>query len=203
MRHNEVRNLLASCCSYAGFKGVECEPSFLPLSEAQKKSGFFDKRTAITDDGARADLSALGFWTDMGKTFFDVRVFNPNAPTYQSKTPKALYQQHELEKKREYNQRTIEVEKATFTPLVFSTFGGAGPECTMALKRLAEQIADRRHQCLSSIMGWLRTRLCFSLLRSSINCLRGSRVSPKHPPGLEFLNFEIGEAGGHFQSFSD
>ena len=32
-----------------------------------------------------------------------------------------IYRQHETEKKRQYASRVLEVEQATFTPLVFST----------------------------------------------------------------------------------
>ena len=35
-----------------------------------------------------------------------------------------IYRQHATEKKRQYANRILEVEQATFTPLVFSTIGG-------------------------------------------------------------------------------
>ena len=40
-----------------------------------------------------------------------------------------IYRQHETEKKRQYASRVLEVEQATFTPLVFSTTGGMAAEC--------------------------------------------------------------------------
>ena len=39
-----------------------------------------------------------------------------------------IYRQHETEKKRQYASRVLEVEQATFTPLVFSTTGGMAAE---------------------------------------------------------------------------
>ena len=36
---------------------------------------------------------------------------------------------HEQEKKRNYNRRIMNIENGTFTPLVFSVFGGMGKEC--------------------------------------------------------------------------
>ena len=57
--------------------------------------------------------------------------FNPNAPSYRFQDLHHLYQRHEQEKKREYNQRVLEVEDGVFTPLVFSTSGGIERESTM------------------------------------------------------------------------
>ena len=54
----------------------------------------------------------------MDKTFFDVRVFHPGADSNRGDLKK-VYKKHESAKKRAYNERIIQVEKATFTPLVF------------------------------------------------------------------------------------
>ena len=47
-----------------------------------------------------------------------------------------------------YNQRVIKVEKATFTPLVFTTTGGMGEECAAFLKLtyIAEKISMKTGQ---------------------------------------------------------
>ena len=52
-----------------------------------------------------------------------------------------IYRQHETEKKRQYASRVLEVEQATFTPLVFSTTGGMAAECKRHHSRLAELLA--------------------------------------------------------------
>ena len=75
---------------------------------------------------ARLDISARGLWSALDKTFLDVRVFHPGADSNTGKLSK-VYKKHEAEKKRVYNERVIQVEKATFTPLVFSTTGGMAP----------------------------------------------------------------------------
>ena len=72
---------------------------------------------------------------------------------------------------------SIEVEHGSFTPLVFSTTGGMGRQSTIFYSRLASLLARKRHQPYSTTMGWLRCHLSFSLLRSSILCIRGSRSS--------------------------
>ena len=54
-------------------------------------------------------------------------------------------------------------------------------EATIFYKRLASCLATKWDQPYSSTMSWLRCRLTFSLLRSAIQCLRGSRSSIGHP----------------------
>ena len=68
-----------------------------------------------------------------------------------------------------------EVERAAFTPLVFSAAGGASKLTTTFLKRLASLLAERLNEPYCVAMAWLRARLSFSLLRSAIACLRSSR----------------------------
>ena len=82
-------------------------------------------------------VSARGFWTPLDKTYTDIRVFHPQAPSNASKTITQMYHHHETSKKREYNARVIQVEKGTCTPLVFSTTGGMGVEADLFFKRLA------------------------------------------------------------------
>ena len=67
----------------------------------------------------------------------DVRVVHPNSASYVGKKIEKIYELHEKEKKSKYNRRVIQVEKATFTPLVFTTSGGMAPECMQFHKRVA------------------------------------------------------------------
>ena len=59
---------------------------------------------------------------------FDVRVFNPHAPSNRNTNLTSCYRKHERLKKNAYEQRVREVEHASFTPLVFSATGGLGNE---------------------------------------------------------------------------
>ena len=54
--------------------------------------------------------------------------------------PDQIFRQHETEKKQ-YASRVLEVEQATFTPLVFSTTGGMAVERKRYHSRLAELVA--------------------------------------------------------------
>ena len=84
------------------------------------------------------------------------------SPTYQN------------EKKRMYASRGMEVEQATFTPLVITTAGGMAPECQVYHKRPAELPLAKKVEDYSTTMSWIRTRISFAILRTSLLCLRGS-----------------------------
>ena len=71
--------------------------------------------------------------------------------------------------------RQQEVEHGTFTPLVFSSSGGAGLAASAFLKRLASLLSQKMGSSYSSTIGWLRSKVSFALLRCSILCLRGCR----------------------------
>ena len=120
--------------------------------------------------------------TATAECIFDVKVFNPCAPSCRGTRLEACYRRHEREKCRAYKQSVREVERGSFTPLVFSTSGGMGRAATVTYKRLASLLATKRELPYSVVMGWLRCPLSFSLLRSAVMCLRGSRSARNHVP---------------------
>ena len=104
-----------------------------------------------------------------------------NSHSYRGKKISQVYDQHEKEKKRSYNNRIIQVEKATFTPLIFSTMGGMAHECTMFHKKIAQLISEKSKEEYSHVMNHLRTRLRFTLLRSTLIAVRGERGKSSRP----------------------
>ena len=95
------------------------EPQLLPTNGKSLSSG------SITADQARLDISArLGRYGMYERAFFDVRVLNPLAPSNSNKEPSQMYTAHEAQEKRAYNDRVVQIEKGSFTPLIFSTSGG-------------------------------------------------------------------------------
>ena len=178
-------DLLSQVCHNVG-----TEPSLQPVTDEQ-----FTYRSAIREDGARLDVAAESFWsTDQQRAFFDVRVFNPFAQSHRSTSLSQCYKKHEQEKKRAYDERVREVEHGTFSPLVFSTSGGMGATANVVYKRLTSMLAEKQDQPYSRSIQWIRCRLCFSLLRSAIMCLRGSRSTYHHPAGPD--NIELASSEG-------
>ena len=176
IRHNELRDITAELMSEV-CHNVGTKPPLQPITDEH-----LIHRTANREDGARLDVAAERFWGgDRQRTFFDIRVFNPFALSY-CYTPLAqCYRRNEMEKKRAYDQRVREIEHGSFSPLVFSTTGGMGTTATVVYKRLAAMISEKHEKPYSKTMQWIRCRLSFSLLRSAIMCLRGSRSSRHHP----------------------
>ena len=125
-------------------------------------------------------MSARGFWTRGSKAFVDIRVFNTLAKSHMTRSLEAVHRSNEAAKKREYNERVMQVEHGTFTPLVISSLGGMSVECSKFYSRLNEMLAAKRDVSLSVSMCFLRVQLSFSLLRSTLLCIRGSR-SPSLP----------------------
>ena len=61
-------------------------------------------------------------------------------------------------KKRNYNQRIMQVQQGTFSPLVFSIYGGMGRECQTFYLRLSELLAEKRNIHKSVIMHWIKSK---------------------------------------------
>ena len=69
----------------------------------------------------------------------------------------------------------MNVEQGCFTPLAFSANGGMGRECKKFYSVLAEMITLKRKQECCITMSWLRRKISFSLMRSILLYIRGSR----------------------------
>ena len=149
---------------------VSVEPHLQPITGEVPTSA-----SANFQDGARLDVAADGFWgSHFERAFFDVKVFNHYAPSNRQPQLSACYRTHEASKKRAYEHRILEVEHASFTQLIFSATGGLGREATVVYKRIAAQLSAKWGHYYSPTMAWIRCHLSFSLLRSSIMCIRGA-----------------------------
>ena len=79
VRHNEIRDISASLLTEV-CHGVGTEPCLQPVTDEH-----LTHRTANREDGARLDIVVESFWgRDQQHAFFDVRVFNPFAPTHRN-----------------------------------------------------------------------------------------------------------------------
>ena len=118
------------------------------------------ERSENTKKEARLDVSARRFWVTGQRVFGDVRVFDLNAMRYKNLELKRCYLKNEDEKKKNYNERVLQVENGTFTPLVFSTHGGMGRECKTFYQRLTEMIAEKRDIPISVSTRECHSRCC-------------------------------------------
>ena len=97
---------------------------------------------------------------------------------------------HEMEKRRQYEDRVIQVEHGVFTPLVFSTAGSVGPAATIVLNRLSSLLATKWNIGYNKIISWIRCKIGFALNHSAIMCLRGTR-SRRPVPELDPHNVDL------------
>jgi hypothetical protein len=185
IRHNDIRDFTAEMLTEV-CNDVAIEPILTPLSGEK-----FQYKSANVDECARLDVSARGIWVKGSRAFFDVRVFNPLAPSYFNQTLKATHKSNEAAKKREYGERVLQVEHGTFTPLVFSSLGGMSPECSHFYNHLADKISEKRGIPNSKARSWIRTKLSFCLLRSTHLCLRGSRTKRFEPEHFASTNIPL------------
>jgi len=116
-RHDRIRDIVAEMVDDIAFD-VHVEPHL------QQVTGEDLPPTANTENEARLDVAARGFWQRGEMAFFDVRVFNPFAKSHMSSKLETVFNANEASKKRQYNQRVIQVEHGSFTPIVLSAFGG-------------------------------------------------------------------------------
>jgi len=72
------------------------------------------------------------------------------------------------------------VEHGSFTPLVFSTFGGLGREATVFHSRLADLLSKKHSTPYTKTLSLMRCSISFSLLRSAILAIKGSRTVSHH-----------------------
>ena len=128
--HKRVRDfetqLLTEICN-----DVEIEPLLQPL-EGEIING-------LTSVNAIRDVRARGFWREGQNAFFDVRITNRNSESQRHLTSKKIFTKNEREKKRQCNNRIINIEHVTFTTLVFSVKGGIAKECLKFINLLLKR----------------------------------------------------------------
>ena len=133
-------------------------------------------RTSNSSNEARIDIRTRGLWERGQQAFFDLRVFDPHACRYRNNSLQQCHVMNEQEKKRAYNERILQIDHGTFTPLVFSINGSMGRKCQKSYSRLAQMRSEKRDLLQSILSNWIRTKVYFGLLNSSLLCLRGLRT---------------------------
>ncbi len=160
-RHNEVRDAIGDLASQVWSK-VQREPV---VRDANYSNG---------DSALVADLGVRGVWIPQAEALFDVRVVDTDAPSYSNRTPKDVLQTAEREKKAKYS-KACEERHALFTPFCCSVDGMLGGEADSFLNVIGERLSSKWDQGYGEVMGCIRARLSFAILRSTMLCLRGSR----------------------------
>ena len=115
----------------------------------------------------------LKFWEELSLRTMPGRMFVPEAYSVAMKNAR--------EKMRVYNDRILQVEKACFVPLIYTTTGGMGPLHERTHKRIAQLVVDGRNEKYAEVMSHMRTKLRFSFLRIILVAIRGARGRRSRP----------------------
>ena len=179
-RHDRIRDLLAKVMNEV-LLGVRIEPPLQPLTGEVLNGG------SNQEEGARLDIVARDFWQVHELAFFDIKVFNPLARTYMNQSLDAAFKANETMKKNKYNNRIIQVEKGTFSPVVLSSLGGLGVEGSRCLAKIIDLVTLKKDIERSVVANFIRTKISFELVRSQIACIRGAR-------SLKVMRMEVDDA---------
>ena len=109
MRHNNIRDLEAALLRPI-CRDVKIEPKLMPL-------GCTGTQSTNIADGARPDVSAVGLWSPMERTFLDVCVIHVNSPSYEGSTPAQLYERNENRNNVYTTTESCTSREALFHPL--------------------------------------------------------------------------------------
>ena len=110
---------------------------------------------------------------------FDIRVAHSYAKSNCTKEIEALLEENEKEKVKSYCDRVLQIEKASFVPLVFTTNGGMGKQCVKLHQQLARLLSEKKGDIYSAVMAHMRARLRFAILRTTLVAIRGYRGHSK------------------------
>ena len=80
------------------------------------------------------------------------------------------------------------MEKGSFTPIVFSTSGGMGGEAERLVKMLASKMEYHTGQRDSNAVEYIRKRLRFEILKTTVISLRGDRGARKNIVDINSLD---------------
>ena len=187
-RHNDVKQVWHSLCAHA------TQPSAVrdePLIHTGRDNTAPGAPAAAPLPELRGDVAVKNFWRQGTECIFDVRVCDTECSSAAYRRSKKVLERAEKEKKDKYSQACLD-RRRHFTPLVFSVDGLAGKEADAALKCLSTKLAKKRSKEYSQVVGFVRSRISISLVRSVSQCLR----APRDPaPRWTQPSWDSGEMG--------
>ena len=163
--HDDLRDSDAALAN-STWGGVAIEPALVPEDDRHG-------RPALC-----ADWMARGAWESGRAAFFDNGISDADTHSYvqANLSCKATACLATSAKKKKYRLAAEEV-RGLFTPLVCSTDGALHREYAAYLKRLAFCLSSKWEKPYAQVMGWVRIRTQFAILRAVDLRSRGTRRS--------------------------
>ena len=81
------------------------------------------------------------------------------------------------------------MEHGSFIPVVLSAYGRYGQETSCFVSKLIEKIAEKQDTERSVVANYIRSKVSYELVRSQVECIRGSRSRKKIQMDLKEIEF--------------
>ncbi|KAL5489006.1 hypothetical protein EMCRGX_G018043 [Ephydatia muelleri] len=114
---------------------------------------------------------------------FDVRVTDTDAPTHSE-----LFLPFSLQLRKRRKRSTLKQQLFTkhhSHPLLCQSMESRVKKQTFFIKHLAQKLAHKWEKSNSEVLGWMRARLSFAILRATNLCLRSSRTKWRSAFGMD------------------
>ena len=133
----------------------------------------------------QADFSVRGVWEGSQVAFFDNCIIDADAPgRLSANTAWTTSLNGAAQRKKNKYRLACEDIRATITPLACTVDGCLHREFESFLKRLAQRLAVKWQRPFSYVIGWVKVKIQFAILRAVDLRVRGSRKKI-HGMGLE------------------
>ena len=104
-----------------------------------------------------------------------MRVTDTDAKSYRGSTSAKVLEKAAREKRAKYAKACLK-QRRSFMVLVYSIDGMAGKGARAYEKRIASLLEDKWSWEYSSVAGWVKARMAFTVVRFNTLLLRGSRT---------------------------
>ena len=78
-----------------------------------------------------------------------------------------------------------------YGPVAKNVVVGMGEEFLRYHRRLAELVAMKKGEDYTKTMNWISVKISFSLIRSALVCLRGSRAIRRKPYNIMDIDIDV------------
>ena len=150
--------------------------------------------TPDSNDEMRADISVGNFWQRLQRAFVDIRVIYPFAPI--PAEPSLAIMMKAIKKWKATNNEMQPANfrwwKWIFHSLGFLNNGEMSSETKQFYRRLSQLLCEESGVSYSDTSVWVKRQISYSLLWTSIICIRGSRSKKYNTPTEERMDIGIG-----------